>query len=284
MKKVCFIMGLALMCGTVCVKAEDALEREVDEAENKIEMWYKHGSAEREKAEEKLDRILNMPISMNAKIQKIHEAFPNRRPVMKRDYVLDSSVVETTLEESDGPYSTDTTLFHKPLYRQILRSNPSVSDKEALAPWIQSAHDGDVHAMNQLGYFYKVRGQEDESMKWFRDAALHGSREGSFEMGINAEENNNMDLALHYYRLAALRHYAPAEYRLGEIYRDGNTRLGKDLFKSQAWFKEAADQNHKDARAQYKKVHNMIRDVYASEKNYRTAVPPDGAEDANPNK
>jgi TPR repeat protein len=109
------------------------------------------------------------------------------------------------------------------------------------------------------------------ALDWFRRAAAHGIGEAEYEVGLRYERNEGVDapdmvLAVTSFLKAAELGYAPAQYRMGQMFLYGDT-VEKDPVKSRHWFAAAAAQGFGDASEQVKKLRarEIVKPVIAQE-------------------
>jgi hypothetical protein len=130
-------------------------------------------------------------------------------------------------------------LFFFPLSIFANTIEPSLSDAqkafqdgrqlEAYEMWTSLANEGDIVAMNNLGYLY--------------------------EKGIVVEKNLNKSLNL--YEKAAERGFPTAQYNVGEIYAEGRGVKKNKIF-ALKWFILAGTRGDKDAQNYYEKIFNSL--------------------------
>lgn len=117
--------------------------------------------------------------------------------------------------------------------------------KEAAKWYRKAAEQGDAYAQNNLGACYingrGVLKDYAEAVKWYRLAADQGNELAKTNLGL-LNEKGGLDNAeaLESLRNMAVQGYAPAQYRLGIGYRDGQNLL-KDLAEAYKWLKLASE-------------------------------------------
>jgi TPR repeat protein len=77
--------------------------------------------------------------------------------------------------------------------------------------------------------------------------ARSGDPHAQYELGEHYYQSGSYSRALRMWTMAARSGYAPAQYSLGLLYRDGKG-THKDSVKATEWMTKAADQGHKQAR------------------------------------
>ncbi len=121
--------------------------------------------------------------------------------------------------------------------------------KSALRGLVPLAEQGDTRAQSTLGLLY-YRGSKDvarneaEAAKWFRLAAERRDAVAQFNLGVMYSEGQGVPQdhakAVHYYRLAAEQGNPQAQYNLGLSYADGDDGGKRDLVAAHMWFNLAA--------------------------------------------
>ena len=120
------------------------------------------------------------------------------------------------------------------------------------------------------------------ALDWFRRAASHGSAEAEYEVGARYERNEGVDapdmtLAIASYLKAAEMGFAPAQYRMGQVYLYGQS-INQNLREARRWFAAAAAQGHAAASR-----HAQRLDVHvAEEPGLVRAAPMDQSSDNTP--
>jgi TPR repeat protein len=130
---------------------------------------------------------------------------------------------------------------------------------------LKAAQQGVPEAMLKLGQLY-LTGAFGHSFKqdyhaaldWFRRAGAQGVGEAEYEVGLRYEHNEgvsapDMKRAVEYFLNAARLGFAPAQYRMGQLYRLGH-HVPQDLEKSRHWFAAAEAQGYGDSAEQVKAV------------------------------
>jgi TPR repeat protein/chromosome segregation ATPase len=129
-----------------------------------------------------------------------------------------------------------------PLWAQ---SSPPV-DPVALR---QRATAGDVEAQNGLGNAYTngtggLPRDHAEALQWFRAAAEKGYAPAQYNLGVAYEQGRGVAAderqAFKYYLMSAEQGYAPGQFNVGNMYSAGRG-VGQDYFEANLWLKQAAD-------------------------------------------
>lgn len=114
---------------------------------------------------------------------------------------------------------------------------------------LSRAAAGDVELQNALGNAYSsgtagVAQNFAEALKWYRKAAERGYAPAQFNVGLSHELGRGVPVdaesAFKYYLVAAEQGYAPAQFNVGNMYASGRG-VGQDYFEANLWFKQAAD-------------------------------------------
>ncbi len=118
------------------------------------------------------------------------------------------------------------------------------------------AEKDDLEAQNTLGNAYAnallgLRQDHVEALKWYRLAADKGFAPAQFNLalayelgrGVPADERE----AFKYYRLSAEQGFATALFNVGNMYAAGRG-VGQDLFESVIWYRQAADKGLVEAQ------------------------------------
>ena len=156
--------------------------------------------------------------------------------------------------------------------------------EEALYWFGLAAEQGNVHAMNGMGFMLAQSGNKAEAVKWYRKAAAlgnpfaqcnlawslyhgvgtpknikeamawfhksaaQGHPEAEYNLGIHFWNEGQEDEAVEWFRKGAEHGDAGSQVELGGAYRDG-IGVPRDLVLSHKWFLAAAEQG--DANGQY---------------------------------
>lgn len=116
---------------------------------------------------------------------------------------------------------------------------------------------GDLAAQNEVGLVYALaqKGQKqdyEEAFKWFRMAAEKGLASAQYNLGslyfYGTGVPKDYEEARRWYRNAADQGYIPAQYFLGWMYGNGKG-VAESYKESTQWFRKAAEQG--DSEAQY---------------------------------
>jgi chromosome segregation ATPase len=114
---------------------------------------------------------------------------------------------------------------------------------------IGRATGGNIEAQYELGNAYSNGGAGvaqnfAEAFKWYRRAAEKGFAPAQFNVGLAYELGRGVAAdekqAFRYYLLAAEQGFAPAQFNVGNMYSSGRG-TGQDFFEANLWFKQAAD-------------------------------------------
>lgn len=101
----------------------------------------------------------------------------------------------------------------------------------------------------------KCSAHREEVKKVYREAAVEGSAEAQFELGVFYEQEQNSEEAMKWFQYAHQRGHLEAQYRLGLLYAQSskniiNQQYGKHLIE------RAAKRGHKAAKALQKRFRN----------------------------
>ncbi len=111
------------------------------------------------------------------------------------------------------------------------------------------AEAGDGEAMTALGNAHAngtngLRPDAAEAFKWYRRAADKGYAPAQFNVGLAYELGRGVTAdesqAFKFYLAAAEQGFAPAQFNVGNMYAAGRG-VGQDFFEANLWFKQAAD-------------------------------------------
>ncbi len=111
------------------------------------------------------------------------------------------------------------------------------------------AEAGDAEAMTALGNAHAngvggLRPDPAEAFKWYRRAADKGFAPAQFNVGLAYELGRGVTAdekqAFKFYLAAAEQGFAPAQFNVGNMYAAGRG-VGQDHFEANLWFKQAAD-------------------------------------------
>lgn len=135
-----------------------------------------------------------------------------------------------------------------------------------LSGWAQGAPDigkiraraeqADVEAQNALGTAYNegqggLKQDYAESVKWFRRAAERGFAPAQYNLGLSHELGHGVPAderqAFKYYLMAAEQGFAAAQFNVGNMYASGRG-IGQDQFEANLWFKQAAEKGIVEAQ------------------------------------
>ncbi len=146
------------------------------------------------------------------------------------------------------------------------------------------ADEGDVDAQNQLGGIYSngiggIKPDYAEALKWFRTAAEKGFAPAQYNLAVAYETGRGIPAderqAFKYYLMAAEQGYGPAQYNAGNMYAQGRG-VGQDYFEANLWFKQAADGGLAEAQFSlglaYELAHGMKKDDGQAVRWYRQAA------------
>ena len=118
------------------------------------------------------------------------------------------------------------------------------------------AENQDPEALNALGNAYTsallgLKQDFNEAAKWYRLAADKGYAPAQFNLGLASELGRGMPAddrqAFKYYLMAAEQGFAAAQFNVGNMYSAGRG-VGKDLFEANLWYKQAAEKGVLEAQ------------------------------------
>jgi TPR repeat protein len=146
------------------------------------------------------------------------------------------------------------------------------------------ADDGDVDAQNQLGSLYSngvggLKPDYAEALRWFRAAADKGFAPAQYNLALAYEAGRGVPAderqAFKYFLMAAEQGYAPAQFNAGNMYAQGRG-VGQDYFEANLWFKQAADGGLAEAQYNlglaYELAHGMKKDDGQAVRWYKQAA------------
>lgn len=112
----------------------------------------------------------------------------------------------------------------------------------------RSAQQGDMRAVYNLGYTFRIRGDFKQAMNWLLKAAYAGnpiSQRNVGEMYFKGEgRKKDPALAEKWFIESAQRGYAPAMHDLGEIYKTGEGSVLRNPERAAYWLREAKKQGY----------------------------------------
>jgi len=118
------------------------------------------------------------------------------------------------------------------------------------------AEQADSDAQNTLGNAYNegqagLKQDYAEAVKWYRRAAERGFAQAQYNLGLAYELGHGVPAAerdaFKYYLQAAEQGFGPAQYNVGNMYATGRG-IGQDLFEANLWFKQAAEKGIVEAQ------------------------------------
>lgn len=133
----------------------------------------------------------------------------------------------------------------------------------------QAAELGDPQAQLKIARYYLTGAfghafpQEYRvALDWFKRAASHGVAEAEYEVGVRYEQNEGVDasdmsLAIASYLKAAEMGFAPAQYRMGQVFLYGQS-VNQNLREARRWFAAAAAQGHTGAAKHVQKLQSHV--------------------------
>lgn len=143
---------------------------------------------------------------------------------------------------------------------------------QADALLLKAAQRGVPEAMFRLGKLY-LNGafghtfpqDYHAALDWFRRAGAQGIGEAEYEVGLRYERNEgvpepDMRRAAECFLSAAKLGFAPAQYRIAQLYRYGH-HVPLDLDKAKRWFAAAAAQGYGDAAEQVKALRARVQEA-----------------------
>ena len=111
------------------------------------------------------------------------------------------------------------------------------------------AEHEDLEAQNAMGNVYTnaLLGEKQDyaaALKWYRRAAEKGYAAAQFNLGLAHELGRGLPTderqAFKYYLMAAEQGFAAAQFNVGNMYSAGRG-VGQDLFEANLWYKQAAE-------------------------------------------
>ena len=118
------------------------------------------------------------------------------------------------------------------------------------------ADQGDLESLNALGNAYTnallgVKQDFAQALTWYRRAADKGFAPAQFNLGLAYELGRGVPAddrqAFKHYLLAAEQGFAAAQFNVGNMYSSGRG-VGQDLFEANLWFKQAAEKGVVEAQ------------------------------------
>jgi TPR repeat protein len=118
------------------------------------------------------------------------------------------------------------------------------------------AEQADVEAQNTLGTAYNegqggLKQDHAEALKWFRRAADKGFAPAQYNLGLAYELGHGVPAdereAFKSYLMAAEQGFGAAQFNVGNMYAAGRG-VGQDLFEANLWFKQAAEKGIVEAQ------------------------------------
>jgi len=170
------------------------------------------------------------------------------------------------------------------------------------ATWYRKAAlQGLSHASYLLAWLYEDGGEGwerdlNEAKEWYRKAVDQGHEDAQgcledlgrkdadgsydYETGLNYETGDGVEKdfaeAAFWFRKAAEKGHAYAQYFLAWLYKDGGEGLERDLNEAAFWFRKAAEKGHADAQYDlgflYEYGEGLERDLNEAKKWYRKAA------------
>lgn len=135
-----------------------------------------------------------------------------------------------------------------------------------VAGWAQAGPDveklqaraelSDLDAQNALGNAYNegqagLKQDYAEALKWYRRAAEKGFAPAQYNLGLAYEQGHGVaadeQQAFKYYLQAAEQGFGVAQFNVGNMYAAGRG-IGRDLFEANLWFKQAAEKGVAEAQ------------------------------------
>ena len=142
----------------------------------------------------------------------------------------------------------------------------------------------DVEAQNALGNIYTnallgVQQDYAEALKWYRLAAEKGYAPAQFNLGLAHELGRGLPAderqAFKYYLMAAEQGFAAAQFNVGNMYSAGRG-VGQDLFEANLWYKQAAEKGVIEAQFNlglaYEAGRGVKKDEVAAARWYKQAA------------
>jgi len=118
------------------------------------------------------------------------------------------------------------------------------------------AENGDLDAQNVLGNVYTnallgVKQDFAEALRWYKRAADKAFAPAQFNLGLAYELGRGTAAddrqAFKYYLMAAEQGFAAAQFNVGNMYSAGRG-VGQDLFEANLWYKQAAEKGFIEAQ------------------------------------
>jgi TPR repeat protein/CHAT domain-containing protein len=127
-----------------------------------------------------------------------------------------------------------------------------VTDSRLGVYWTRkAANQGDLMAMNNLGYAYEygkgVDKNMDEALEWYQMAADGGVALASRNIGTYYQSINDYKKAFKYFSIASEQGNTIAMLDISTMYLAGNDYINKDLEKSFSWALKAAQKFDREA-------------------------------------
>ena len=109
----------------------------------------------------------------------------------------------------------------------------------------------DTNEMVNRGYTYDTAHNYEEALKWYRKAAEKGNATAQYNAGVLYENGKGVAQdyaeAARWYRKAAEQGHAKAQYNLGGCYYNG-LGVAEDKEKAVGWYRKAAEQGYASAQ------------------------------------
>lgn len=131
-------------------------------------------------------------------------------------------------------------------------------DEHQVRYWLaRAAEGGHPAARCELGRLAERDGDVLVAFEQYMQAARANAAEGQFEVGRCLQEGigvtAELQLGMHYLRLAAAQSFTDAEYRIGLCYEFG-TGAEKNANEAALWYRRAVDGGHSLALAQFEQL------------------------------
>jgi len=146
------------------------------------------------------------------------------------------------------------------------------------------AGKGDLESLNALGNAYTngllgLKQDFAEALTWYRRAAEKGFAPAQFNLGLAYELGRGVPAderqAFKYYLMAAEQGFAAAQFNVGNMYSAGRG-VGQDFFESNLWFKQAAEKGVVEAQFNlglaYEAGRGVKKDEVAAARWYKQAA------------
>jgi TPR repeat protein/nucleoid-associated protein YgaU len=146
------------------------------------------------------------------------------------------------------------------------------------------ADKGDLESLNALGNAYTngllgLKQDYAEALAWYRRAAEKGFAPAQFNLGLAYELGRGVRAderqAFKYYLMAAEQGFAAAQFNVGNMYSAGRG-VGQDFFESNLWFKQAAEKGIVEAQFNlglaYEAGRGVKKDEVAAARWYKQAA------------